>query len=211
MAHGISIHTVIYAFLAKPHVLFEVVTVCISCSSYPAFVHVDEQDTRYPGGSGRLQLQPSVRTIQAAVEPLFKEPGLSQYSVISISQLLTRSVVASANVAGMAVSPVSVFPCTEPAVVSSAKHFGFHFTRRLAHLRASDFSATSNDQKVLIAYLGQTPCKRRRGRPRLLLSGLDAHCEHRSQARCREDDFCWIRAASCVLMDRLASYPCAIR
>ena len=124
---------------------------------YPAFVHVDEQDTRYPGGSGRLQLQPSVRTIQAAVEPLFKEPGLSQYSVISISQLLTRIVVASTNVAGMAVSPVSVFASTEPAVVTSAKHFGFHFTRRLAHLKASDFSITSNDQKVLIAYVGQTP------------------------------------------------------
>ncbi|CDJ56546.1 hypothetical protein, conserved [Eimeria maxima] len=128
-----------------------------SWAIYPAFVHVDEQDTRYPGGSGRLQLQPSVRTIQAAVEPLFKEPGLSQYSVISISQLLTRIVVASTNVAGMAVSPVSVFASTEPAVVTSAKHFGFHFTRRLAHLKASDFSITSNDQKVLIAYVGQTP------------------------------------------------------
>ncbi|XP_026191355.1 uncharacterized protein LOC34619850 [Cyclospora cayetanensis] len=128
-----------------------------SWSIYPAFVHVDEQDTKYPGGSSRLQLQPSVRTIQAAVEPLFQEPGLSQYCVISISQLLTRSVVASANVAGMAVSPISVFVSTEPAVVSSAKHFGFHFTRRLAHLGASDFSITSENQKVLIAYLGQTP------------------------------------------------------
>lgn len=128
-----------------------------SWAIYPAFVHVDEQDTRYPGGSGRPQLQPSVRTIQAAVEPLFKEPGLSHYSVISISQLLTRIVVASTNVAGMAVSPVSVFASTEPAVVTSAKHFGFHFTRRLTQLKASDFSITSSDQKVLIAYVGQTP------------------------------------------------------
>lgn len=127
--------------------------------SYPAFVHVDERDLKYPGGPGRLQLQPSVRTIHAAVEPLFKEPGLSHYSVTSISQLLTRSVVASANVTGMAVSPVSVFACTEPAVVSSAKHFGFHFTRRLAHLRASDFNVTTSNQKILIAYLGQTPCE----------------------------------------------------
>ncbi|KAL8455781.1 hypothetical protein Emag_000355 [Eimeria magna] len=128
-----------------------------SWAIYPTFVHVDEEDTKYPGGSGRLQLQPSVRTIQAAVEPLFKEPGLSQYSIISISQLLTTSFVASANVAGMAVSPVSVFACTESAVVSSAKHFGFYFTRRLAHLKQSDFNITNNTQKVLVAYLGQTP------------------------------------------------------
>lgn len=120
---------------------------------------MDEQDTKYPGGTNRLQLQPSVRMMQAAVEPLLKEPGLSQYSVISVSQLLMRSVVASANVAGMALSPVSVFACTEPAVVSSAKHFGFHFTRRLAHLKASDFSVTDHNQKILIAYLGQTPCE----------------------------------------------------
>ncbi|OEH78244.1 hypothetical protein cyc_03097 [Cyclospora cayetanensis] len=143
-----------------------------SWSIYPAFVHVDEQDTKYPGGSSRLQLQPSVRTIQAAVEPLFQEPGLSQYCVISISQLLTRSVVASANVAGMAVSPISVFVSTEPAVVSSAKHFGFHFTRRLAHLGASDFSITSENQKVLIAYLGQTPY----GRVKRHFSCCELHC-----------------------------------
>ncbi|KAL8271948.1 hypothetical protein Esti_004072 [Eimeria stiedai] len=128
-----------------------------SWAIYPTFVHVDEEDAKYPGGSGRLQLQPSVRTIQAAVEPLLKEPGLSQYSIISISQLLTTSFVASANVAGMAVSPVSVFACTESAVASSAKHFGFYFTRRLAHLKQSDFNITNSTQKVLIAYLGQTP------------------------------------------------------
>lgn len=100
-----------------------------------------------------------MRTIQAAVEPLFKEPGLTQYSVISVSQLLTRIVVASTNVAGMAASPVTVFASTERAEVTTAKHFGFHFTRRLAHLRASDFSISNSNQKVLVAYVGQTPCE----------------------------------------------------
>ncbi|KAL8440012.1 hypothetical protein Efla_004928 [Eimeria flavescens] len=144
-----------------------------SWSIYPAFVHLDEEDSKYPGGLGRLQLQPSVRTIQAAMEPLFKEPAMSQYSIVTISQLLTSSFVASANVAGMAVSPVSVFACTESAVVSSAKHFGFFFTRRLAHLKQSDFNLSNNNQKVLIAYLGQTPLGD--------FKGIDTHLGRLSQ------------------------------
>lgn len=122
---------------------------------YPAFVHLDVSDKDYAGGLGRLHLQPSVRNIQTAVEPLFDEAGLSQYSLLTISQLLVKHTVASLNVKGMALQPTSILECTEPAVVTSARHFAWHFLRRLSHLRLRDFNIRNAKQKVVVAFLGQ--------------------------------------------------------